>query len=418
MTIRTLILALLFSCCCAGCGAAVSGLPEPVVPAPFGVNIHFTGNRDREVKMIADAGFRFIRMDLLWHQVERQKGVYDFSGYDGLLRSLDRHGVRPLFILAYGNPVYSGNPEVRIAPADDASRQAFAAFARAAAKRYRNRGIIWEMWNEPNIGFWMPEPNSGQYMLLARAVAKAVREEDPSATFIGPALAWSGHPFLDEIVKLGALEVFDAVSVHPYRPGAMPPETAQPDWRNLRHMIDVLAPAGKHIPLVSGEWGYTVAQIPENQQADNTVRMMLANMSAGVRLSIWYDWHDDGIDPKEGEHNFGVVRHDWSPKPAYTAMQTMTRVLDGHRLVRRVKLASQDDWLLVFTRGGSYRIAAWTAGKGHSVELPVTAPDVTLVTRDGTQSAIGPLKHTLSLTLSGSPCYLWSNSHGQAFNLK
>ena len=25
-------------------------------------------------------------------------------------------------------------------------------------------------------------------------------------------------------------------------------------------------------------------------------------------LSIWYDWRDDGDDPKEAEHRFGIVR--------------------------------------------------------------------------------------------------------------
>lgn len=42
-----------------------------------------------------------------------------------------------------------------------------------------------------------------------------------------------------------------------------------------------------------------------------------------VPLSIWYDWHDDGQDPKEKEHNFGTVTWDYQPKPAYLAAQTL-----------------------------------------------------------------------------------------------
>lgn len=34
----------------------------------------------------------------------------------------------------------------------------FAHWAAAAAQHFRGRGILWEMYNEPNIRFWRPEP--------------------------------------------------------------------------------------------------------------------------------------------------------------------------------------------------------------------------------------------------------------------
>ena len=60
-------------------------LPGPAIPDGFGVNIHFTG-LPRDLKMIANAGFKFIRMDLAWSRIEKTKGEYDFkgSGYDSL----------------------------------------------------------------------------------------------------------------------------------------------------------------------------------------------------------------------------------------------------------------------------------------------------------------------------------------------
>jgi polysaccharide biosynthesis protein PslG len=50
-----------------------------------------------------------------------------------------------------------------------------------------------------------------------------------------------------------------------------------------------------------------------------------------VPISIWYDWKNDGPDLAEREHNFGTVTHDLQPKPAYTALQTLTKELRDFR---------------------------------------------------------------------------------------
>ena len=89
------------------------------------------------------------------------------------------------------------------------------------------------------------------------------------------------------------------------------------------------APKGKSVPILSGEWGYSAAwhNYTEEIQGRMLPRQWLTNLSNEVPLSIWYDWHDDGTDPKEGEHHFGTVAHAefagrdplYDPKPAYLA---------------------------------------------------------------------------------------------------
>ena len=79
-------------------------LSEPAIPNGFGVNIHF---RDEpcNLDLIADAGFKLIRMDLVWSGVERTTGSYDFvrSGYDVLTKRCTERGIRTLYILYYSN---------------------------------------------------------------------------------------------------------------------------------------------------------------------------------------------------------------------------------------------------------------------------------------------------------------------------
>src|ERR1051325_7065259 len=94
---------------CVLCAFAVyssgSEIPEPVIPAGVGVNIHFVRGHEKDLDMIAAAGFKFIRMDFGWGGIERKKGQYDWSAYDELTANLEKRGIRPLYILDYSNPL-------------------------------------------------------------------------------------------------------------------------------------------------------------------------------------------------------------------------------------------------------------------------------------------------------------------------
>ena len=150
--------------------AKPNALPPPVVPQCVGVNIHFTGQPTQDLEGLARGGFGWIRMDFLWDAIEKTKGVYDFSAYDSLLAGLTARHIKPLFILDYGNDLYEkGRPRTPEA------RAAFARFAAAAVRHFRGKTILWEIWNEPNGGFWLPKANVQEYGALALETARRSR---------------------------------------------------------------------------------------------------------------------------------------------------------------------------------------------------------------------------------------------------
>ena len=305
-------------------------IPVPVLPEGVGVNIHFVTGHERDLDLIAAAGFKFIRMDFAWTAIEKEKGKYDWAEYDELTANLEKRGIRALYILDYShhlyeeivrgtNPITKEVQQTTASPQHPESVAAFARWAGAAAKHFAGRKILWEIWNEPNIQFWQPKPDVQQYTALALATCKAIREADPQATIIGPATSGFPWEFLETVFKSGALEFLDGVSVHPYRNPSKPPETAEADYVKLRELIDRYAPAAKkgRLPILSGEWGYSsnTKGVSLETQAAFAARQQLANLMNGIPLSIWYDWKNDGDDPKEGEHNFGTVQPDLKPKP-------------------------------------------------------------------------------------------------------
>lgn len=382
--------------------AIKSGLPGPVVPDSLGVNIHFTGRQDAQVKKIAEAGFRFVRMDFHWSSIETRKGEYSFKAYDELVESLAEHKIRPLFILDYGNPLYDQG----LAPHTDEGREAFARFVEAGVSHFKGKGVIWELWNEPNISqFWQPEPNAENYVKLARAVYKAAKKADPKSLLIAPALACWDFAFLEELFKLGLLDNLDAVSVHPY--GSAKPEDAYRYYETVRKLIRKYAPNKTSLQVISGEWGYSAVKgFTVEQQAQFIAREFLVNLANGIPLSIWYDWRDDGTDPDEKEHHFGTVYHDLSEKPAYKAVGVLARELDGFRAGSRIDGSSDEDYLVLFARGENTCLAAWTTGRPHKVKLTVDVEDFTCVSLLGEKSELKASGGRLELEISGSVRYI------------
>ena len=362
-------------------------IPEPVIPAGVGVNIHFVTGQEKDLDMIAAAGFTFVRMDFHWEAIEQRKGEYNWAGYEELLANLDKRGLRAILILDYSHHLYdeavtSPHPQTGEAHRTVASPQhpesiaAFAHWAAASAKHFQGRHVLWEIWNEPNGNFWAPKPDAQQYTTLALATAKAIRQADPKATIIGPASAGFPWEFLETFLKSGVLEYLDAMSVHPYGNPQTPPETAAQDYQKLRAMMERYAPPAKKgkLPILSGEWGYSTFKrgVSLETQAAFAARQQLSNLLNGVPLSIWYDWKNDGPDPNENEHNFGTVLNDLVPKPAYVAIRTLTHELSGFRVLRRLPLPGDKDYALLCTnQKGEQKVAAWTLGEPHSATLAI-----------------------------------------------
>jgi hypothetical protein len=388
---------------------AVVQLPALTVPNGFGVNIHFRGE-PRDLDLITDAGFKFIRMDLTWETVERRKGIYEFekSGYDALTEGCSKRGICILYILDYSNRLYESDRSVRT----EQGRRAFAAFAEAAAARYSGKGILWEIWNEPNIKlFWRPQPSVDDYCELVKATATVLKKADKTGLVVAPATSTIPFRWLEECFKKGLLKWIDALTVHPYRP--QQPETVIKDYSRLRELIKRYAPQGKEPPVISGEWGYSLinwdsSRLTEQQQARYFVRMFLVNLYQSVSVSIWYDWKDDGTNPNEREHHFGTITHDLKPKAAYIAAKTLSSTLAGFSFDQRLDLGVDEDYAFKMIKDKAEAIVVWTTGQEHKVTLPKATGEVRVIHflgKENKTSSTGE-DSELELTISQNPQYL------------
>jgi hypothetical protein len=306
-------------------------------------------------------------------------------------------------------------------------RDGFAAFARTAAGKYAGNHILWEIWNEPNtVRFWGSEANAADYVELVKVAAPGIKEADPTGLVLGPCVSWLDLDWIEDCFQNGLLEWIDALSVHLYRHNYESPETAFADnptqsnsLATVRELIRQYAPTGKeNIPIVSSEWGYSLIDwwgnatpIDEQTQARFLARMYLTNLSQGIPVSIWYDWKNNGTDPNEREHNFGMVEADRTLKPAYVACQTLTSVLKGYSIVGRMDTGDKEDFVFVLDKGPERALALWTMGEEHTITLPMEPPagEVAVTGMLGVISNLSWTDNSLAIVLSQSPQYVLLN---------
>ena len=56
-----------------------------------------------------------------------------------------------------------------------------------------------------------------------------------------------------------------------------------------------------------------------------------------IVVSVWYDLRDDGPDPANPEHNYGLLDSSGNEKPAMKAIRMLTGAVSGHKYVGTIQ---------------------------------------------------------------------------------
>jgi hypothetical protein len=305
---------------------------------------------DQALDDAVDLGATWIRNDLSWDDIQNDgPDTYHWQLFDRVLAAAQKRGLQVLPVLAY-TPAWArvaDCAEASCAPADPA---AFARFADAAARRYAPRGLhVWEIWNEPNLGFWKPEPDPDAYAKLLQAVSPAIRAVDPTAALLMGGLAATGtsagrispEDFATAVLRVAG-DAVDAIAYHPYTYPHLASDHPLfgTSWDRITGLREVLtraghprmpiwltetgAPTGGPGAASDGAGGLDVTHVTEARQA--TIARDLVTTAATTPLVdalFWYSDRDLGTDSATSENFFGLRRADGSAKPAYAALRSV-----------------------------------------------------------------------------------------------
>ncbi len=358
---------------------------------------------DADLDAVAATGAKWLRFDFDWQSAEPTRGTYRWKYIDRVVNKARARGLRILATPAY-TPTWArpAGTSDKHGPTDPT---AYAAFVKAAAQRYAPLGVHhWEIWNEPNISeFWQPVPNVAHYAALLRASAAAIRSVDPKAVIVSAGLAPAadtadGHfvsprTFLSRLYQAGAGPSFDAVGMHPYAwPYGISAVGDWNQWYSLPKTYDIMVANGDGAKRIwateyGAPTGSSTRAVSDADQA-RFVKEAFADWATKPWAGpiMWYSFRDTGTNPADLGENFGLVRKDFSAKPA---------LAEFTRAMRQAPTPALASYLAGEPVSAGQVASAAPAGEFHPVP-----PARILDTRSGTgQPTPGPVRANQTITV-------------------
>jgi hypothetical protein len=328
------------------------------------------GNHDRILQHITGMGFGWVKQQIEWFRYNPAPGHYDWAPIDSMVDHANAYGVNVMLsvVKAPGWARPAGDTD-QGPPADPAT---YATFVREMAARYKGRVKAYEIWNEQNLYYeWGGRGgkiNAGRYVQLLAAAYNAIKSVDPGAVVISGALTPTGvndgdiaiddRVYLEQMYQAGMARYCDAVGAHPSGYNN-PPDATGARTATRRRPIARAIQAGSSGH--DGELSQHHGQIRRQQQAHLVTEFGWATVEGlGVGPAAGYGYAADNSEaeqaqfivrayqmgkswgwvgpmflwnlnfaPVSGRQDekaaFGIVRHDWSQRPAYAALRDMAK---------------------------------------------------------------------------------------------
>jgi hypothetical protein len=341
---------------------------------PFGVNTFLEqevepAKRERQMQMIAEAGFKWIRQEFSWADIEiAGKGDYwdhkwnhsTWDKYDDIVDLAQKYNVQVVARLT-SPPAWTrkdGTARGAFAPPDDVAD--YADFVEAVLRRYPGRVRHLQIWNEPNLTpEWGDCPTCGvdpeAYTKLLCAAYERAKSVDPDAVIIsgalGQTLTLHRFPptgginefiFLQRMYDAGAARCLDILSVNDYGLGSGPTDRRLrfniTNFARPMYLRDVMVKNGdSHKPIWIAEVGWNAVpndptiiqwgefgQVTPEQQGEYLVRAYQRIQDEWPWVGVAFAWFFKPADEHErnqAKYYFRIVDPDFTPLPAYVAIK-------------------------------------------------------------------------------------------------
>ncbi|MCL4459986.1 MAG: glycosyltransferase family 39 protein [Chloroflexi bacterium] len=411
---------------------------------PYGINVFLEQEVQeseirRTLQMIKEAGFGWIKQQVLWYEIERPaKGLYQddrhnnvdtWKKYDRIVDLADEYGLG-LILRIDTSPEWARPGKSKLETPPD-NFDDFGDFVYTIVSRYKGKVRYYQIWNEPNLAFeWGGQvPNAKEYVRLLKIAYVRAKEADPKAVILAAALAptieYSERGindliFLQQMYDAGAKPYFDIMSVNPYGLRSGPDDYRIDEQRDINFSRPILTreimvrngDAGK--PIWGSEMGWCAlppdfpaeplfGRVTREQQAEYTVRAYQRIQEEWPWMGVVNLWHFRAVneaDKEQQRYYFNIVGSDFHPHPVYKALKELAT---GPR-VMYLGYHQEDHWALNFD-GHWQRATDHRAGLGHYA-FSDTAGDAVRFLFKGNELDLvvrkGPTAGRLLVTIDGS----------------
>ena len=287
----------------------------------FNAPLYTPDQASAQLAAFAATGATLARSDVLWEKIEPDApsgGVhhYDWTFDDVIAGALAAHGLTWLPILDYAANWAKADPTQLHSPPRTPGD--FAGFATAFAARYGPGGAFWrthpslasrpvttyEVWNEPDGGFWYPAANAAAYADLYLATRDAIDAATPGARVVIGGLTHAETFVPAMLAARPALAGhIDGVGVHLYE---VNPRRVFARVRGIRRVLDAHGLAS--VPMYITELGWSTSPVnrtinpygaPERLRPAYIARTVgtLGRSDCGIGAILVYSWVTPERDP-------------------------------------------------------------------------------------------------------------------------
>lgn len=332
----------------------------------FGICAHpqRSSSHEQELEAMAAAwmGAKAVRTDVDWQRMQPRADHWDFTSFD---RTVEIFGRAQLEL----QPIYAYTPEWAAAadwkpyyegkqgrPRPDYEH--WRTFVRTFAERYKGKVHYVEVWNEPDLASFA-NFSADDYVEMLKIAYAETKAADPAITvFTGGYTCMPSAGTMVNQVHLPttlteARGSYDIVAFH----GHGPLRHYQPQIEELvelRKQLDVKA------PWYANETALPSTHVGEKVQANTLFQKLIYSWARGSVGYNWYDLRNDGYDPANNEHNFGLITRDFYPKAAYPAYNALAGFYSGATYLNDAHPGElTQGYLFAGRHAGEYLIANW-----------------------------------------------------------
>jgi hypothetical protein len=267
--------------------------------------------------------------------VELTKGEYKIPDFLGKkIDAMKAAGIEPLLVFGYGNPIYGISK-----PSTDQDRQAFSSYAQAVVKMLKGRVKYYEIWNEWETKVGGTERGEPQALVaLEKLVCPALKVIDPQIVVLGGGISSDGlgREWFDEYAKAGGGKACDGLAIHPYSyqfKRNRGPEIAIDRIEKIRAQL-ARHQGGYLQNIYITEVGYPVYSgfggVADKKSSAYLPRFYaLAASKPWVKGVWWYSLRDQGKDPNNKEHHFGLYTPGLEYKSSGIAFKSIANWLNS-----------------------------------------------------------------------------------------
>ena len=385
-TFLSCLLFSLFLCSCSSTRYPQQGRTGNVPEDFFGM-VH-AGHKltPEEYRLIDDMGVRWTRGSRDWSRIEKEKGNFDFSGYESQIDSACKAGLKIVVTLAYSNPwLYPEGKSKRYISPENIPH--FLNYVEEMVNHFRGRVDVWNVWNEPNLKKFWNGPNKDYYELSRQTVQK-IRELDPDAYILGGSFLRVPRRFIKKMYRAGGMENLDGLSFHPY--ALNPAGSMRLTDKFFRIMSDINFTGDVWIDEIGHPTG---GRYPHRVSLEglpsHVVKSMTGAATRNINALLWYQLFDtynkDKVPPekmKDSERFFGLVYPDYTRKSGGWAYELCARYLPGSRyapdFLQREKISSSIiSFCFLDGKSGNNTLVLWNDRKRpKKAKLSLDAPSV------------------------------------------